>query len=276
MFYFTVSVEAAPGPKMILAGDSWARLMCWNETFEEALWKRKLRRVKVDHCNDTTKFGGRALNWLTYKAARETEKRLPAAQVVYLSLGGNDFLYSWNKSMSNEEESRLIDTIVVALDEIISQMLRLNPKVKILLSGYDYGNFVAFTKFRSYVELFKHMGEPTPLELNTAFLRFSERVSQLADHQSVFYIQHYGLMHYYEGNKKMGLRPKITLPPHMISTRENPNAYGGDPRFAISQSSVMSIWPFYYDAFHLSPKGYVYVAFHAIDIYMKEWLRDKP
>jgi hypothetical protein len=267
-----LSLNAHADKKFILAGDSWAQLMCTFRAFNKAFSNQKVKKVKIS-CNDTSKLGAKASNWPGSKESNSLLSQAKNASVVYLSLGGNDFLYNWNKNMGSGEEQALIDSIVENMKSVVADLLSANPNLKILVSGYDFANFARYTHIDTYERLYKRMGEPTPFEINSAFLRLSGGMLTVADFRNVFYIHHYGVVHYYKGNGDHGLKKKQTLSPDFISTQENPLGFGGNVELPISKGSVLRIWPFYHDPFHLSPKGYFYLAVHSTRNYLGEWLR---
>lgn len=262
----------ADSKRFVLAGDSWAQLMCSFRAFNKAFSNQKVKDVKIS-CNDTSKLGAKAINWPGSKESNALLEEAKSASVIYLSLGGNDFLYNWNKNMSEGEEQALIDSIVQSMRVVIDEIRAVNPQVRILVSGYDFANFARYTHIDTYERLYKRMGEPTPFEINSAFLRLSGGILTVADFRKVFYIHHYGVIHYHKGNGDHGLKKKQTIPPDFISTLENPLGFGGNVELPISRGSVLRIWPFYYDPFHLSPKGYYYLAVHATRNYLGAWLK---
>lgn len=270
-----------PAQTIVVAGDSWAAFTCFFKSLETALTKVGLTDVAANStCAVTTRFGIRAENWLTSAHHKATLLALKdkSVKVLYLSLGGNDVLNLWNKTMTSAEEQAIFDIVTADMLAAINQYRSLRPDIKILISGYDYPRFFADHPIKEYVEAYEDMGSPTPAELNTAVLRFSDRVAQLADQKTVFYIHHYGLMHYYLGNPEVGLDPFKTLAPALISAPQAVTQFGGNPNLQSAKDAMYEIKisdePII-DAFHLNRFGYEKLAEHSVQHYLRDWLKAK-
>ncbi len=222
-----------------------------------------------------------AEDWFDSSFHKATKVALedPTVKVLYLSLGGNDFLSLWNNKLSPADESKLFNTIAANVADVIQQYHELRPDIKIILSGYDYPRFIPNHPIAEYKEAFENMGQPTPLELNSAILRYSEVVSKGVDQKSSFYIHHYGLMHYYFGNPEMGLQKLTSAPPENISSPSDPIEHGGVPSLQSDPSALLKLDMAgieIVDAFHLSRTAYGYLADHTVSHYLKKWLTVKP
>ncbi len=279
-FLFLASCKQ-PARTIVVAGDSWAAFTCFYKSLDKALNKVGVMDVASSStCAVTTRFGIRAENWLTsthHKATLEALKD-KSVKALYLSLGGNDILNYWNKKMNSAEEQVVFDVVTADIEAAINEYRNLRPDIKILLSGYDYPRFIADHPIKEYVEAFEAMGSPTPYELNTAVLRFSDRVAKLADQKSVFYIHHYGLMHFYLGNPEMALEPFETLSPEMISAPQATAQYGGDPNLQTAKAAMFTIKnnaETITDAFHLNRFGYEKLAEHSVHHYLQDWFKAK-
>lgn len=262
---------------VLVTGDSWAALMCLNKSFEDSFKKQKMPDVNVnDTCAFTTRVGMHAENWINSKYDDWTTKELknPNVKVVYLSMGGNDFLDKWNTSLDSDQENIVFENIRNDISTILEKYTKKRSDIKIILSGYDFPRFTSDNLIKEYRELNEKLGNPTPLQINSAILRFSNIVSTLANGSNVFYIQHYGLMHYYFGNNENGLRSGTTLPPNIISKSDDINNFGGNINLASDASAMLSVKignQQAVDAFHLSKKGYGYLADHVVTMYLKPW-----
>ncbi len=199
-------------------------------------------------------------------------------KALYLSLGGNDVLNVWNKKMTSAEEQAIFDIVTADMEAAINEYRSLRPDIKILISGYDYPRFTPDHPIKEYVEAYEEMGSPTPFEMNTAVLRFSDRVAKLADQKAVFYIHHYGLMHYYIGNPEMGLEAFKTIAPETISAPQAVTQFGGDPSLQSAKTAMFAIknglQPIA-DAFHLNRFGYEKLAEHSVQHYLRDWFKAK-
>lgn len=260
-------------PNMMLVGDSWAVLMCVNQSFQKAFFEEKIS-AHVVGCHATSSIGLRAENWFTEKERKRTESMLKLRtdiDVVYLSLGGNDFLNRWNKSMSQSEEMALLLDIREKMLKVAKSFTDINPKVKVLVSGYDYARFSESENIPTYHNIFVKTGEPTTVEMHKAILRFAEVMSTLADNKRIFYIHHHGLMHYLLGQQEDGLAPRVSTPPEQISPPYNPKAYGGFPEMELDRRAMIWVGKFV-DSYHLAPESYKFIAKHSIMHYLRRWL----
>lgn len=266
--------------KILIAGDSWAYLPCIFGSFNKALAHSDLTDVEIIKCRPTSKAGMRAEQWLqsTEHSAvlahlKSDEKK--EIKVIYLSLGGNDFVNYWNTSLSAAEEQIVFTKAANELQTITHLYHELRPDIKILISGYDYPRFTSTNKIAQYRKVFSRMGEPAPENINAAIVRFSNVVSSVADNKNIFYIQHYGLMHYYIGISHAGIAKGETLPPEQISSSNDPNQVGGMIEHQGDIKSYLSVFTLS-DAFHLSRYGFFKLAEHTFDVRIKNWLRTEP
>ena len=210
-------------------------------------------------------------DWTKRLLKKDKKKEI---KVIYLSLGGNDLIRWWKKDMGPEAELALFLDVKDKIERIIDDFHKINPDVKILLSGYDYAHFVDNHPIPGYRRAFERMGSPDPLTLHQAFFRFSELLVEKLKKPNVSYIHHFGLMHYYYGVPEKGLPPGVTAPPEEISPKWDPNLVGGivdartSPRILIDLGKS-------YDAFHFKRAGFQKIFEHAIDMYIKDWLKSK-
>lgn len=283
IFFLSLVISSCkyPETKILIAGDSWAALVCLNKSLNESLKNHKMKFVRSnDSCPLTTRIGIHAEDWINseYDNLATKELKDKSVKVLYLSLGGNDFLNKWNKSMSAEKENEIFSEITEDIAAVIAKYEKLRPDVKIILSGYDFPRFTSDNKIENYREIYERLGSPSALEINAAILRLSEFISQVSNGRNIFYIQHYGLMHYYFGNTENGLQPGATLPPHLISKFPEINNHGGDINLHSDPAAMLKVEvenAQVADAFHLSKKGYRYIADHVVEMYLKTWYSEQ-
>lgn len=267
-----------PENTIVVTGDSWAAFVCQYKSLNNALISAGITNTEQNStCAATTLVGVRADEWMSNSFHKATRAALldKSVKALYLSIGGNDVLNYWNKNMTAAEENVVFDKVVRDIDAIVKNYQELRPDIKIIISGYDFPRFVENHPIPEYKEAFEEMGKPTPYELNSAVLRFSDRVSKLADQKSVFYIHHYGLMHYYRGNADVGLAAGRTLSPELISSPDDVNQVGGDVRLQSDSTTMFQVKvegsaPIT-DAFHLNRFGYGKLAEHTVQHYLKDW-----
>ncbi len=266
--------------KIMMAGDSWVYLPCIFGSFNKALKHSNLEQVEILKCRPTSKPGIQAEQWLGSKEHAAVLKNLyqdnnKEIKIIYLSLGGNDFVNYWNDSLNNEEENVVFEKITNNIEQIVGVYNQLRPDIKILISGYDYPRFTSTNKIAQYRKVFARMGEPLPQNINQAIVRFSNMVSTLSNtNKNIFYIQHYGLMHYYIGISQAQIAKGKTLAPDLISSLSEPNKVGGEIDYQGDIKSYLSVLTIS-DAFHLSKYGFYKLAEHSFDVRMKHWLKSE-
>ena len=100
---------------ILITGDSWGFFTCVYGSLDKALSQVGITDASANtNCAITTRVGIRAENWVGSKFYEETMKVLQdsSVRIMYLSLGGNDFLNHWKKSMNLAEEQIAFDSIV--------------------------------------------------------------------------------------------------------------------------------------------------------------------
>jgi hypothetical protein len=261
---------------VVIAGDSWAGFTCSYDSLAKAITNAGIKNTSVQPtCVTTIENGTRADNWFDSFAHKTTLTALadPSVKVLYLSLGGNDLMSYWKTSMSAAEEQALYNLTRGYLEKIVKTYHDARPDIKILISGYDYPRFTANHPIPAYKKVYEEMGSPTPLEVNSSLQRFSAELEKVADGKSIFYIQHMGLTHYFVGNKAAGLAPFTTLAPEFISPANDPNRTGGDVNLQSDADAMLQVEPLVTDAFHLNRSGFDKIAEHAVNIYLRDWLK---
>lgn len=279
----SIQTESVLGLKEVaIAGDSWGFLACLFHSVDRALVREKMIGVMTSlNCPMTTEMGMRAEHWSESSQNERLLKKLKSnkrIRVLILSLGGNDLIKYWDKSLNLEQEQLIFAKIREHIAESIREYQRIRPDLKIVVSGYDYPRFTADNKISAYRKVYKRFGEPTPYELNSMIMRFSKEMTKLSDGgKSVAYIHHLGVTEYYRGQPEVGLKPYQTLSPDKISSKDAPARVGGDLGILNGPQSMARVKignrELAVDAFHLSPKGYYYTSLHTVRMYIRDWLR---
>lgn len=262
--------------RMILAGDSWAMLPCAFNSFHNVFVENNLD-AEVMQCWNTATIQIRASNWMGSSPQKKVQSLLknPSVKVVYLSLGGNDLISQWHKSMTDEQLEVIFAKIRHDVGLALSEIRRVRPDVKILYSGYDYTRFVSeHQDISNYKEIYERAGRPTAAEIHHTLIKFTRSMAQIADGQSIFFIHHLGVMHHLRGNSDVGLPAGVTLAPEFISPPEDPLQFGGVPEFELDRKSMMRAFGFT-DSYHLAPSGYIAVARHATQHYLGKWFSQR-
>lgn len=274
IFLMISANKAQGGEKLFLFGDSWAFLMCFHHSFDKSFEKFKIE-AETAPCYFSSKPGMRAKKWMGSNTQKYADKLLyknTESNIIYLSIGGNDFLNYWNKHLTIQEENLIFEEIKSEIEKIIFHILKIKPHAKILLSGYDYARFIENHPIKAYRKAFEQMGKPNAREIHSAIIRFSEKISEVANFNNIFYIQHYGLMNFYDGIPEAHISPFKTLSPELISSPNDPLRTGGDPNFNLAPKSMFHVFKLT-DAFHLSGKGFDKIAEHSTFHYLKSWFK---
>jgi lysophospholipase L1-like esterase len=239
------NLPAAEG--LLLVGDSWAEQQWSDQSHAVAFGALGFGNVAV-YGAATTESGSTAADWVQPGRLQTLSDELALrddVDVVQLTLGGNDFLDAWNTALTPGEERALVDSVLADLATIVDTILTDRPDVEVLLSFYDYPNFVdtldGLVGLLVCAPLWNDLGQPEPLQLNTASARFEQAMAELAAvHPRVFHVSHLGLMQSRFGFPSDGVPPGGLTPP-------------GDPSLP---SPVEALRLGGDDCFHLNALGY--------------------
>lgn len=251
--------------KILIVGDSWASFPCVYNSMGKMIRDVDANIVEDNRCLRTTKLGVAGFEWIGSKQdlrAVKFLKETPRLKYIYLSMGGNDMMAVWNKDFTAAQELEVYRTTAETVKKIMDRYLAVRPDIKIILTGYDYPNFTPNHKIGLYREIFERMRSPSPDRLNPALAGLCKYLSRLANGKNIFYVQHLGISHYYDGNPEKGLARFKTLPPEQISPMSDPTIIGGDIKLPSSKKSMIN-WLFLIrDAFHLNTRMYRKVMHH--------------
>ena len=149
--------------------------------------------------------------------------------------------------MSSEQEMALQQQIQTDIISIVDFILALDSNIEIILSFYDYPNFVDTINGVTGIvcnNLLTDLGKPSTALLNNTARDFESIYAQItANNPRVYHVSHFGLMQNYYGFPP-GIQP-------------------GDIAFPVGDASLQSplaamreIFFGVYDCFHLSPSSY--------------------
>ena len=246
---------AAAQPAVLIVGDSWARLMYNTDALATVLAAHGHPEITV--YGDTTTFdGSTAADWAqpaNLQLLTDTLTAHPEIAAVVIFVGGNDFLAGqsgggWYVGMDPADEAALFDGIEQDTATVIDHLLTLDPTLEIVISSYDYPNFVETLApplgDLFCVPLWQDLGEPTPFQINShARILDQGRAVIAATRPGVRPVASWGLMQYLYGYPSMGIPPgALPLP--------------GDPTLPSPPESLrLGI-----DCFHLDTPGYDAIA----------------
>lgn len=259
----SVEVFGEAVPRVLMVGDSWAEFMWKGQSLRET-FAANGRPDILEEGAATALSGTTAAQWTSAGMLQLISDELaahPTIDTVQLTLGGNDFLAGqsgggWWTGMSMVDEEALIDQIIADAATVIDFILGLDGELEIIVSLYDYTNFdeslsgaLGFTCDPRWDDL----GQPTALEINSAFVRVQDRVDTLvASRERVYGVRHGGLMQFVFGFPDDGIPPGDLLPPGDLSLPSPIEAMwllsdcihlGGDGYLAVAQN----LWNNYYD-----------------------------
>ncbi len=254
---FALAAPAAlrAAPAVLLVGDSWAKLMYDDGSLATVLGGHGHPEISVLGAT-TTIDGSTAADWTQASMLQLLDDALaahPEIDVVVIFLGGNDFLAGesgggWYVGMDPTAETALFDQIRGDLATVVDHLLSLDPNLEILLSSYDYPNFVdtvgGLIGALVCKPLWDDLGDPTPFEINSTATRMDDVQDAIAaPRPQVATVASWGLMQYLFGYPPLDIPPGALPPP-------------GDPTLPSPTGSLR--WGI--DCFHLSADGYQGIA----------------
>lgn len=256
---FPVTIHAADG--LLIIGDSWAEQQWTDESHALAFGVLGFGGVQV-YGAATTESGTTAADWVQPGRLQTIADELALrgdVDVVQVTLGGNDFLDAWSTALTPGQVQALTDSVHADLDQLTAFILEARPDVEVLLSFYDYPNFVdtlgGLVGLFVCQPLWSDLGEPSPLELNVASATFETAMAQLAlRHPRIHHVSHLGQMQWLFGFPDNGIPPGQLAPP-------------GDPSLP---SPVDALRLDGDDCFHLSAEGYDGIVLNQFDGYFEE------
>ena len=230
-------MTAAPlqAERILVIGDSWG-----------VAAEPALQQVLIDNGSPETvasiAVGGEtAVNintpeWLQ-KITTALEEN-PDADIVHLSLAGNDVLGTWNSSFTQAEEDQLFDDVIEDITAIVDHILEQRPSVRIFWSSYDFP--------RPLITV------GNPIDVNNVSMRFSVLAQALADskNESLSYGDFNGLTQVeygFDGVQTSVFDPDFPIP-------------AGDPSLPDPQYPGPA--PAYFDLIHLTEEAYLLLAEH--------------
>ncbi len=248
--------------RVLIVGDSWAQLQIDNDTHAQIFNDNGFSNIGIDPASDQTADDGtEASDWAAPSQLQIIGDAISAnidIDTVQVTLGGNDFLSEWNNDMTMAEQDALKQQIINDLNTIIDYILAQDDNIEVVMSFYDYPNFVDTLDGISGIvcnSLHTNMAQPSVTELNTASVFFEQAFSSVAeDNPRVFHVSHLGLMQSFFGFPDDGILPGDILPPGVID-RPSPIESMRDFGLGIR------------DCFHLSPEGYIFLVQNLFDGY---------
>ena len=265
--------------KLMLVGDSWAKFSFDFESIPTNLDRFGFTNIGMYSDNNLSINGAVSDDFLTPAGKNAIQNGFannPEIEWVNLSIGGNDILNNWNKSMDTLATDSLLDVTMLKIDSIIQYIKSTKSTVKIYISGYDFANFgevimtYAAPTFHPFYSRWNGMGKPDFEEMNKLLTRASLKFDVLVSgNHNVFYKSALGLMQYLYGQTTaLGVAPGGTYLPKTVPLP------GGRLDYP-TPKIMMNDYVVFKDCFHLSNGGFdMFYKYHFEQYYWGE-LRNK-
>lgn len=252
----------AQTPKVLIVGDSWAAQQ-WEDLVHNAVFDVNGYPQFVAFGDEVAISGSTAAEWVVPSELQKITDALnanPTIDTVQLTLGGNDFLDQWNTGMMPMQVTAIQNQITADLEIIVDHILAQDPNIEIIMSFYDYPNFVdSLGGFIPVCDnLHNDLGQPTPFELNTQAVNIEQVFATIvANNPRVFHVSHFGLMQQTYGFPDENIMPGDIQAPGDI-TRVSP------------VESMRITAGFIIDCFHLKAEGYDVLVQNLFENYYEE------
>lgn len=267
--------------KILLVGDSWAFFMNFDGTINTVAKDWGHSNIKYYTNLTLSENGAETDDFILPAKVTELQYRLntmPNLEAVHLSIGGNDFLGSWNVNYTQAKTDSLADAVMARLDSIVNIIHNARPDVHIFWSGYVYTNFgevigainPLLQSAHPFHGTWESMGFPTFSQLNSIQNWFQLKIrDRYASDPKFTYIHATGLMQYEFGQTSaLEVSPFGTYAPFTVPMPEGDVNYPS-PRNTMRDYGVTK------DCFHLSAAGYrAFVGYHFQKFYHKFFMDD--
>lgn len=251
----TGDADVAPRMRVLVVGDSWA-------TYEGPA----IRNVFVDAgdaSEDLLNIGVPGAKvavfdspfWLAY--GKMFLAQYPTIDTIHFSMGGVDFLTGWHADDPPAVQAAFFDDIALHIRHIAQELLAVDPKLRVLLTGYDFWNFVepvaAQPGLLCWDAWMNTFHQPTPEQVNVAMMEMEVRLEAIADqYDRIDYLRTIGFLQTVYGYPSKGLAPfSIRLPDMTLPT----------PPEAMASNGL--------DCVHPSTEGYYLLAQHYYGAYYR-------
>jgi len=252
---FAAASAPAQTPRVLLVGDSWANFM-WQARSLRDMFDAHGHPTLEERGSVTTVPGSEAREWVADPALLQSIAdelaAYPTIDIVQITLGGNDFINDdegggWSFGMP--DPGALYVSIASDVATVVDYVLGLDPDLRVLLSAYDYPNYVnslgGLPCALYCCEQYAAMGDPTPAQLNAAIVQMVALLETLPVGRPRLEVAgHCGLMQYLYGfpGATPPIPPGAILPPGDLELPSPPEA--------------MLNWFGTPDCIHLSSTGY--------------------
>ncbi len=259
LLLFMSLLTQAQTTRVLIVGDSWAKLQLDNGSHVTVFSNNGYADIFVNGTN-TARDESEASEWAMPSDLGIISDALianPDIDTVQLTIGGYDFLNNWSINMSAMDEMDLQQQVSTDISTVVNFILLQDPNIEIILSFYDYPNYVDTIEGLSGFDCNNYltdMGLPTTTQLNTAIVEFENIYAQIAaNNPRVHHVSHFGLMQSFYGFPP-GTLPGEILPP-------------GDLGLPSPVPSMLEIFPEVFDCNRLNSTGYELLVQNLFDGY---------
>lgn len=266
--------------RIIIVGDSWAYFPWSYGSLDDNLNKYGFTDAKAYSNSALSVNGRKAKNMTDTTIIADIQQAInanPYANIINLSIGGNDFLGAWNNSMTQMQTDSILDIIIDRTDTIIKIINAMKPGIQIYLPMYDFPNFgesigiYPSPSSHPFYSAWNDMGQPTFMEINTQLLNYAQKITTLVNtYPNVYFEDASGLMqNIYGQTSPLQVAPGGTYPADSVPVP------GGYPAYP-SPLTAMADYGFFYDAFHFSNGAYKhFYDFHFKNYFFEALRRDR-
>ncbi|MEN1728533.1 MAG: MBG domain-containing protein [Pseudomonadota bacterium] len=244
--------------RFLIVGDSWAEEQWLDGSHARVFGTRGLQTIGTSG-ELTTTSGSTAADWVSPANLSRIDDALaqyPHLDTVQLTIGGNDFLGSWNIGFDQSQFDALIASIVQDIQIITDYILIQRPELEIIISLYDYPNFEDTRNGLIWVfacnSLWNDLGQPSPQQVNTAAVQVIDAVEGFADgNPRIQHVRHLGEAQQFFGSTMLPPPGDITQPSPPQAMRER---FAGGGR----------------DCFHFNATAYDVLVDNLVDGYLDQ------
>ena len=212
-----VSDRTDAGPlhpmRVVVAGDSWSAGMAFPDggIVLQAIQARGIEHVTIDYAT-TAIPGSEAEEW-----AENDDNKLdllasaldsaPVAEVLFMTLGGNDFLSKAHNNLGRISESRqntFLDRVGNDLQTVVDFAVDGRPHLTVVIVGYDYLNYFAVEAATG------DLPSLSSFEFNALLVGLEERKLEIArDTEGCEYAHNLGILQYRLGDDLFAYGPEV-------------------------------------------------------------------
>ncbi|MEM7588078.1 MAG: Calx-beta domain-containing protein [Acidobacteriota bacterium] len=253
--------SAGAQTRVLLVGDSWAEFM-WQFRTLRGVFAANGRPDILERGTQTALGGTTAAEWRQPASLQLIRSELdsnPTIDTVQITIGGNDFLAGrsgggYFAGMSQAQLNALVKQVRADLAVVVDTVLAHRPDLEVVISLYDYVNFVDTQLFPGCNGTWQDLDSPTPRQVNEAFVVLQNAAAGLAaSRPRASFVDHRGLMQFTFGFPDDGIPPGALRPPGDIN-RPSPTQAMFLQNDCIHLNSAgytavaQNLWNQYYDA----------------------------